>query len=78
MPRGQSRGYEKAEPVTPGQVELRRIREIAINISEWLIGDAKAAVLDLNSESLADGIAENPDGRIRGREDSGILCEFCD
>jgi hypothetical protein len=49
MPRGQSRGYEKAEPVTPGQVELRRIREIAINISEWLIGDAKAAVLDLNS-----------------------------
>ncbi len=64
--------------VTFGQVELRRVGQVAIDRSHLLLRHADAAVLDLDREAAATDVTQDAHGRVRRGEDGRVLGKLGD
>ncbi len=69
---------KQAQPVAAGQVELRRVGQVGIDLGEALWRDAKSAVFDLNGEAAADDVALDSHRGIGRREHRCVLGKLGD
>ncbi len=73
MPGGQLRADEQAEPVCVGEVEVRRLRELLIDLGELGGLDAEPAVIDLDGESVGHAFRSHLDPGSRRGEHGRVL-----
>ena len=78
MALGELAGHEQAKLVRGSRVERRRVLQQVVDPQQLLVTDAEPAVLDLDREPLADGVAVDHHRGVRRGEHGGVLGKLGD